>query len=105
MSTWLINYTETATIDLNAIDQYITFNLLAPLTAMKQTNRILDAVDTLKEMPYRNPLYDKEPWKSKGLRKLLVDNYIVLYTTEETSNEILIRHIFYSGRKIDDILK
>lgn len=48
MSTWLINYEEIATIDLNAIEQYITFNLLAQLIAMKQINRILEAEDTFK---------------------------------------------------------
>ncbi len=48
MSTLLINYEEIVTIDLNAIEQYIAFNLLAQLIAMKQINRILEAEATFK---------------------------------------------------------
>ena len=79
--------------------------LNVPNTANKQIKRITSAIDSLEEMPLRNPLYDEEPWKSRGLRKMLVDNYIIFYFPNETNNEIVIMHIFYSGRNISNILK
>ena len=33
----------------------------------------------LDTMPERYRKYEKEPWKSRGLRVLPVDNYVVLY--------------------------
>ena len=105
MSKWLINYTKNAYSELDAIYKYIAEDLNVPNTASKQIKRITSAIDSLEEMPLRNPLYDKEPWHSLGLRKMLVDNYIVFYFPNETNNEIVIMHIFYSGRNILDILK
>lgn len=84
---------------------YIAEDLNVPNTASKQIKRITSAIDSLEEMPLRNPLYDKEPWHSLGLRKMLVDNYIVFYFPNENNNEIVIMHIFYSGRNILNILK
>ncbi len=105
MSNWIINYTKNAYSELDAIYKYIAEDLNVPNTASKQIKRITSAIDSLEEMPLRNPLYDKEPWHSLGLRKMLVDNYIVFYFPNETNNEIVIMHIFYSGRNILDILK
>ncbi len=105
MSKWLINYTKNAYSELDAIYKYIAEDLNVPNTASKQIKRITSAIDSLEEMPLRNPLYDNEPWKSRGLRKMLIDNYIVFYFPNETNNEIVIMHIFYSGRNISDILK
>lgn len=105
MSNWIINYTKSAYSELDAIYKYIAEDLNVPNTASKQIKRITNAIDSLDKMPLRNPLYDKEPWHSLGLRKMLVDNYIVFYFPNETNNEIVIMHIFYSGRNILDILK
>ena len=105
MSNWIINYTKNAYSELDAIYKYIAEDLNVPNTASKQIKRITSAIDSLEEMPLRNPLYDKEPWHSLGLRKMLVDNYIVFYFPNETNNEIVIMHIFYSGRNISNILK
>jgi toxin ParE1/3/4 len=34
-------------------------------------------------MPFRYQLYEKEPWHSKGLRVLPIDNYLVFYMPVE----------------------
>ena len=101
----MIRYTKSAYEELDGIHKYIAENLLVPNIAIEQTRRIMSAIDTLDEMPFRNPLYDKEPWKSLGLRKLFIDNYIAFYYTNENTKEVIITHIFYGGRNIDEILK
>jgi hypothetical protein len=50
--------------------------LLEPVTAANQTNRIMDVADSLDHMPLRHLLYDKEPWRSRGLRVMPVANYL-----------------------------
>ena len=59
---WKVEYTEEARQDLRNIHDYIANVLLEPVIAEGQTNRIMDAVDSLDSMPFRCSLYDKEPW-------------------------------------------
>ena len=53
---------------------YISNVLLEPLVAARQVTRIMDAVDSLENMPMRHKLHDNEPWRSRGLRIIPVDN-------------------------------
>jgi toxin ParE1/3/4 len=99
--TYKILYTEDALQDLEGIFQYISQTLLEPSIAEKQTNRIMDAVDSLESMPLRFRLYEHEPWRSKGLRVLPVDNYLVFYLPDETDNTVVIIRIMYGGRDIE----
>lgn len=98
---WKVNYTEDAEQDLQSIFDYISDVLLEPVTAANQTNRIMDAADSLDHMPLRYRLYDKEPWQSRGLRVMPVDNYLVFYLPDETKKIVAIIRIMYGGRDID----
>ena len=98
---WRVNYTEDAEHDLQSIFNYISDVLLEPVTAANQTDRIMDAADSLYHMPMRHRLYDKEPWRSKGLRVMAVDNYLLFYLLDETTKTVAIVRIMYSRRDID----
>ncbi|MDE6869830.1 MAG: type II toxin-antitoxin system RelE/ParE family toxin [Clostridia bacterium] len=105
MNKWKVLYSKTAYEELDNIYKYIAEKLLAPKISREQVKRIMSAISTLDEMPFRNPLYDKEPWRNLGLRKFVIDNYIAFYYANENTNEVIIMHIFYGGRDIDNILK
>jgi len=98
---WKVDYSLSANRDLQEIHDYISGILLEPAIAVKQTNRIMDAVDSLDQMPLRHRLYDKEPWRSQGLRIMPVDNYVVLYLPDESYNTVTIVRIMYGGRDIE----
>ena len=66
--------------------------------------RIIDSVESLNDMPMRYPLYDKEPWHSKGLRKMVVDNYPVFYFPDKDAKEVVVYHVFYGRRNLEEIL-
>lgn len=104
MSLWSVIYSEQAKQDLHNIYQYIAYTLLMSDTADKQADRIMTAIESLNEMPERNPKYDKEPWYSRGLRKLMIDNYIAFYLPIENNRQVLIVSIMYGGRNIQEIL-
>ncbi|MEG1535908.1 MAG: type II toxin-antitoxin system RelE/ParE family toxin [Clostridia bacterium] len=104
MSKWSVVYSNVAKQDLSNIYQYIAFELIAPETARKQSDRIMTAIEMLEEMPMRCSLCEKEPWKTRGLKKLLIDNFIVFFLPIEKVKEVLIVTIMYSGRNVDDIL-
>ena len=95
---WKVDYTEDAEQDLQSIYDYISDVLLEPVTAQNQTDRIMDAVDSLSHMPLRFQLCDSEPWRSKGLRVLPVDNYLVFYLPDESQEAVLVIRIMYGGR-------
>ena len=104
MSEWKVVYTEQAERDLHSIFEYIAFSLLEPQIAKKQSRRIMDAVANLNKMPLRYPLYEKEPWHSKGLRVLPVDNYLAFYLPVETKTTVAVIRIMYGGRDIEEQL-
>ena len=104
-SGWQVSYSDEAVHDLDCIYDYIANTLLEPITAENQTDRIMDAINSLDFMPLRHRLYDEEPWRSIGLRILPVDNYIVLYVPDELNKQVTIINIVYGGRDIHTILK
>lgn len=105
MSEWKVYYTDKAENDLGDVYEYIAYTLLAPETAKGQANRIMDAADELDHMPYRFPLYDDEPWHSRGLRKMPVDNYIVYYLPIEAHKLVAIVRVIYGGSDTKSKLK
>ena len=105
MSNWNIKLTPEFRQDVRDIHSYMANTLLAPETALKQVDRILGEVETLTEMPHRKPLYEREPWKSRGLRKLVVDNFVVFYLTNEKQKDVAVLHVFYCGRNITSLLE
>ena len=56
---WKVKYADDAIQDLQNIYDYIAYMLLEPVTAAKQANSIMDAVESLDHMPLRHSLYDK----------------------------------------------
>lgn len=95
-----IIYTPKAMNDLKEIYSYIAFSLLVPETAKGHVNRIRKKISSLDFMPSRNPVVDWEPWKSMGMHKIPVDNFVVFYTVDDSRAIVTIIRIVYSGRDI-----
>lgn len=101
---WNVVYSAKAGQDLRNIYEYIAYQLLVPETAAGQTQRIMKAVRTLDKMPMRHQLCKDEPWFSKGVRYLPVDNYLVFYLPDETKNTVNVIRIMYGGRDVREQL-
>ena len=91
-------YAEDAVQDLQGVFDYISDVLLEPIVAARQVDRIMDAADSLDHMPLRHRLYDREPWWSRGLRVMPVDNYLVFYLPDEAKKTVAIIRIMYRRR-------
>ena len=98
-----VQLTQQAKQDLHGIYEYIAFSLLEPEIAKKLKNRIVVGLNSLKEMPGRYPLYQEEPWKSRGLRRINIENYSGFYLVSESTVKVV--RISYGGRDISRILK
>ena len=97
---YIINYSEAAKRDLRSIYAYIAFELHVQETAQKLCSRIMEAVESLSEMPGRNARYQDDPWNGLGLRWTPVDNYLIFYFIDDSSDTVNIVRIMYKGRDI-----
>lgn len=103
MTEYRVEITEEALADMEALYSYIAYELLAPENAMNQYDRIADAIMDLVHFPERCRIMDAEPGHSKGLRKLLVDHYIVFYLIRGDS--VIVTDVLYSGSDIEQRLR
>lgn len=96
-------YSPQALNDLKDIYAYIAQELFVPDTARNQVNRIRKEIRSLDFMPSRYALVDWEPWKSMGMHKVPVDNFVVFYTVDSDSMTVSVIRIVYGGRDIESI--
>lgn len=97
--------TKQADTDLRGIYEYIAFNLLEPETASRQLDRIEKGILSLDEMPERFRVFEKDPWYSRGLRQMPVDNFIIFYIPNVEDQIVTVIRVMYDGRHIDKQLK
>ncbi len=95
--------TNDADADLREIYEYIAFELQAPENAAGQLDRLEEHILGLQTFPERFRKYGKEPWSSRNLRIMPVDNYKVFYIPNETENTVTVLRILYDGRNTDTI--
>ena len=93
--------TEQADADLRGIYEYIAFELLSPENAARQLDRLEESIIRLEEFPQKFRMHDKEPWCSRGLRIMPVDNYVVFYIPDEDTKTVTVVRIMYNGRDVD----
>ncbi len=65
--------------DVRGIFEYIAYELLSPDNAVGQLERLEEHIIGLEEFPEKFRPYEKEPWHSRVLRVMPIDNYVVFY--------------------------
>ncbi|MDF2540079.1 MAG: addiction module toxin RelE [Herbinix sp.] len=96
--------TDQADADLRGIYEYIAFELLSPDNATGQLNRLEERIIGLEEFPEKFKLYEKEPWHSRGLRRMPVDNYLVFYIPNQKEVIVTVIRVMYAGMDVDNQL-
>jgi len=97
-----VQLTAEAKLDLRSIYEYIAYSLLEPIIAKNVKNRIVSGLKSLNNTPERYPIYQEEPWKSRGLRRINIGNYSGFFLISEKSVRVI--RILYGGRDIRTIL-
>ncbi len=97
--------TNQADTDLRSIYEHIAFELLAPENAEGQLNRLEENILSLENFPEKFREYRKEPWHSRGLRVMPVDNYLVFYIPDKERKLVTVIRVMYGGRDVDNQLK
>ena len=92
---------EQAEMDLRGIYEYIAFDLLSPENAEGQFDRLEESIMELEQLPEKFKCYEKEPWHSRGMRIMPVDNYCVYYVPDKEMQTVTIIRVMYKGRDAD----
>ena len=100
-----VTITEQANADLRKIYEYIAFELLSPDNAAGQLDRLEENIIGLEQFPEKYRAYDKEPWHSRGMRVMSVDNYLVFYILDKDAGLVTVIRVMYEGRDVDTQLK
>ena len=103
MKYYKIRITDEALNDMESIYEYIAEEFLASDTAMGQYNRIAGAIETLDQMPERIKIMESEPEKTRGLRKLIVDNYAVFFFVIDDT--VIVTNVLYGASDIENRLR
>ena len=101
---YTVNITDQAESDLHEIFSYIAFELESYINAVGQLERLEAEINSLSDMPERYRRYEAEPWRSRGLRCMPVDNYCVFYIPYHDRETVEVIRVMYGGRDIDRAL-
>lgn len=99
--TFHVNISQQAEDDLRGVFEYIAYKLQSFQNAAGQLDRIEKAILSLDQMPERYRAYEKEPWFSRGLRVMPVDNYLIFYIPYRDNQSVEVIRVMYGGRDVD----
>ena len=92
-------YLPTARQQLEDAVMYIAVDLCAPHTAMNLADEMDEAVQKLKEMPYRFPIYHTLYAMKHEIRFFPVKNYNVYYVINEDTKTVEIWRVLHRLQK------
>lgn len=93
-----VDITPEAEADMENLWGYIAYELENPSSAYKIVDDLYTEIAKLDSMPKRFRIINREPWKSRGVRFMFVDNYRVHYVVDDTANSVTVLRIFYVRR-------
>lgn len=96
-----IRLTPDAKADLRVIFEYIAYNLQSVKNAAGQLDRLEQSIASLDRMPERFRIYEKQPWHSRNLRIMPVDNYLIFYIPDCEEHIVTVIRVLYGGRDVD----
>lgn len=90
---------------IDEIFLYIS-NILTETETAKKMIRLLErSILSLEEMPNRFRIYEREPWRSRGVHIMPVKRYLVFYLVDESNKSINVFRIIYGSRDLDNVLE
>lgn len=89
--------TETCQKEIKQIYDYISNNLYADKAAKRLMGKVEKSIKDLKHFPYIHSMI-KSKYKNvkENYRRMIINNYVILYLIDEDEKNIYISHMFYS---------
>ena len=95
MTQYSVVITPEAEADLENLWGYIAHELEVPGSAYKIVDDLYAAIATLDTMPKRFRIISREPWRSRGVRFMFVDNYRVHYIVDDRAKTVTVFSVMY----------
>lgn len=96
--------TELADEDLDAIVQYISFDLSNPVAAKNLLDKLEAVYQFLVSSPQMYPVCDDDRLKGRGYRKVLLKNYILIFRVDEAISRVYLLRFFYGPQNYIELL-
>lgn len=93
-----IEFTESARDEIRAVYEYISKSLVNEDAAKKLMRKMKTNIMNLTKSPEIYVKIEKKDRLKRNFRRMVVDNFIVLYTIDEYKKTICISHMYY-GKK------
>jgi plasmid stabilization system protein ParE len=100
-----LEYLPAAMRDMTDIARYISHVLFNPAAAERLADEMTEAADRLTYFPYANPVCHPIRPLHREYRRLLVRNYIMFYSVDETQKLITIMRVIYARRDYEKLLE
>ena len=102
---YTVKITPHAVVQIQETIAYISKVLMVPETAKAWADHLEKEIGGLVLLPERNPLVDREPWKSRRIRKMTVKNFLVYYFVDKEKNTVWVTAVIYARRDQLNALK
>jgi toxin ParE1/3/4 len=93
-----VKVTRQAHGQMREIALYIANECCAPEAAQNLLDKLEESMNALAEMPKRHSLVDKEPWRSEGVRKVIVKNFLIYFWVDEENMKVQVIAVIYEKR-------
>ena len=100
-----VEYLPLAVQDMVEIVVYITQELNNPAAAERIAEQLTKAGEILQDFPYAQPAYTPLRPLKHEYRKLLVENYMMLYWVTEEEKRVTIARVVYARRNYTKLLE
>ena len=98
MNSYEIIVTPDAEADLHEIRDYIAETLLVPDVALNYIRVIRKEMENLSYMADSIAPEEREPWLSRGVRKISAKNFYIYYRPDEVSGRGYVLNLIYAKR-------
>ena len=104
MKDYEVIITPDAEDNLRELKYHIAVELHAPETAVAYVHDIREEVATLRKAPRRFRLVEKEPWHSRGVRRMNARNFAVFFIIREEESNVYVQNVIYQKRDLPNVL-
>lgn len=93
-----VKVTRQAMEQMREIVHYISSDLLSPETADGFMDKMKEAILELANFPKKHALIQEEPWRSEGIRRIVVKNFLIYFWVDDENNKVQVTAVIYNKR-------
>jgi plasmid stabilization system protein ParE len=93
-----VKVTRQAHGQMREIALYIANECCAPEAAQNLLDKLEKSINDLAEMPSRHSLVDEEPWRSAGVRRVIVKHFLIYFWVDEENKKVQVTGVIYEKR-------